>query len=60
MEKRIQIVYAGMYGSTAGVAEAIGQEFSRLGAVVETQLCKLAIVRPGWHGKASRQSQCAW
>ncbi len=43
MEKRIQIVYAGMYGSTAGVAEVIGQELSRLGAVVETQPASGAI-----------------
>jgi len=43
MEKRILIVYAGMYGSTAGVEDVIGQELSRLGAVVETQPASDAI-----------------
>ena len=35
MNKRILIVYAGRYGSTAEVAEAIGQEVGQSGAVVD-------------------------
>jgi len=36
MDKRILIASVGRYGSTAEVAEAIGQELGRCGAVVET------------------------
>ena len=35
MDKRILIAYAGMYSSTADVAEVIGQQLRRCGALVE-------------------------
>jgi len=40
MDKRILIVFAGRYGSTAEVAEAIGQELGQCGAVVEAYPAK--------------------
>jgi menaquinone-dependent protoporphyrinogen oxidase len=35
MNKRVLVAYAGRYGSTAEVAEAVGQEFSQCGAAVD-------------------------
>src|SRR6266511_2563025 len=40
MEKRILIVYAGRYGSTAGVAEVIAQELRHCGALVDVYPAK--------------------
>lgn len=50
MEKKILVVYASKYGSTGGVADAIGKELCSKGAAVDVLLTKNAVNLRSYQG----------
>lgn len=50
MGKKILVVYASKYGSTGGIADAIGKELSRKGAAVDVFLTKNPVNLSSYQG----------